>query len=324
MDFFEFLRKQPIILAPMSGVTDFPFRSLVSSMGNSLVVSEMLACKAVVRRNKKTIKRSELVGENTSVQLIGNDPEDMSESAKFCEDIGARIIDLNFGCPVKKVINGYAGSALMKDEIHAAKIISSVVAAVKLPVTLKMRTGWDAEHRNAPNLARIAEAEGVKMVTVHGRTRAQMYSGIADWSFIENVKIAVKIPVVVNGDVICYETAQEALTQSKADGVMVGRGALGKPWIIEQLSRFLTTGEVSSEPPVELKREIALRHYDATVDYYGERVGLSSAKKHVHWYVKGMHSASDMRVKIFNTQSVLEVRNIIDEFFQKAIDAAYM
>src|SRR5271170_5650540 len=230
-----------VILAPMSGVTDMPFRRLVKKSGAGLVVSEMIASQAMIRENRQTL----LMAKNTpeefpmAVQLAGCETTVMAEAAKLNEDRGAAIIDINFGCPVKKVVNGYAGSALMRVIVKATRIIEATVKAVTLPVTLKMRTGWDDNSRNAPELARIAEQAGVRMISVHGRTRCQLYNGTADWRFIRRVKAAVSIPVVANGDITSVADVRACLDQSGADGVMIGRGSYGRPWFLRQVSDYL-------------------------------------------------------------------------------------
>src|SRR5437870_5533789 len=241
----------PVILAPMSGVTDMPFRQMVKRGGAGLVVSEMIASAAMVRENRKTLLMAKNSPEEfpMSVQLAGCEPEVMAEAAKLNEDRGAAIIDINFGCPVKKVVNGHAGSALMRDEGHAARILEATVKAVKLPVTIKMRTGWDEGNRNAPRLARIAEACGIRMIAVHGRTRCQLYAGAADWRFIRRVKESVKIPVVANGDITCLDDADRALQESGADGLMIGRGCYGRPWFIRQVADWIAKRARIPDPP---------------------------------------------------------------------------
>ena len=311
-----------VMLAPMAGVTDMPYRRLVKSFGVGLVVSEMIASRAMIHANKKTLRMSTPCADEfpMAVQLAGTEAVVVAEAAKMNEDRGAAIIDLNMGCPAKKVVNGYSGSALMKDECLAGAIMEAAAKAVSVPVTLKMRTGWDDSNRNAPNLARIAQESGIRSIVVHGRTRQQMYKGHSDWDFIGEVKDAVKLPVTGNGDVNTLDDAAEMLKRSGADGVMIGRGSYGRPWFPSQVAHFLKTGERLPDPGLEELLDTILRHYDAMLSHYGSGLGMRNMRKHLGWYSKGLPSSAEFRSTVFACNEPEQVPDLIRAFFEPLIE----
>lgn len=307
----------PVILAPMTGVTDMPFRTLVRRYGSGLNVTEMIASPAMIRQTRQSLQKAawHATEEPVSMQLAGCDPAEMAEAAKLNADRGAAIIDINMGCPVKKVVNGDAGSALMRDLPLAAAIIDATVKAVKVPVTLKMRMGWDHGSLNAPELARIAEDLGVRMITVHGRTRCQMYKGSADWTFVGSVKQATSLPVIVNGDICSLEDARTALAQSGADGVMIGRGAYGQPWLLGQVMADLAHDGHRPDPSMDEQLDLILEQYDSMQSLYGVQTGVNLARKHIGWYTKGLTGSAEFRNRVNMQDDPRVVTQMLQDFY---------
>lgn len=306
-----------VILAPMAGVTDLPFRKIVREIGNFLMYSEMVASQAVIRNVKRTHKMMDNADDElTSVQLVGADPKIMAQAAKLSYDLGARFLDINMGCPVKKIVKSDAGSALMKNEKLAASIIESVVNSVPIPVTLKIRLGWNMEHKNAAEIAKIAEKAGIQMISVHGRTRSQLYSGKANWIEVGNVKNAVNIPVLVNGDIVDINSANIALQESHADGVMIGRGALGSPWILKDIDNFIKTGNtqymIISDNE---KKRILKKHLNYMFEFYETSTAIKMSRRVMMYYCHGTKNASKIRQKINFLNTIEEIFDLINEIF---------
>lgn len=305
----------PVFLAPLAGITDLPFRNLVSRFGAGLVVSEMVASQEMVQAKPGVREKAELGFEaaNTSVQLAGRDAEWMARAARMVQDNGAKIIDINMGCPAKKVVNGYSGSALLKDLDHALTLIEAVVNAVDLPVTLKTRLGWDDDLLNAPELAQRAQNAGIQMITIHGRTRCQFYKGRADWAAIANVKQAVSIPVVANGDIVSADTARTALDKSGADGVMVGRGAQGRPWLLAQIAHELYGAEAPEIPDGNDLVDMVITHYEAMLDFYGADLGGRVARKHLGWYMDEAGTGAQLRRAVLTARDPAQVIRLLPD-----------
>ncbi|MCV2890043.1 tRNA dihydrouridine synthase DusB [Ruegeria aquimaris] len=314
----------PVLLAPMAGITDRPFRDLVMEFGAGLVVSEMVASQEMVQAKPGVRERAELSAdvENTAVQLAGREVHWIAEAARQVADRGARIIDINMGCPAKKVTNGYSGSALLKTPDHALRLIEAVVEAVDVPVTLKTRLGWDEHLMNAADVARRAQEAGVQMVTIHGRTRCQFYKGQADWAAIRPVRDAVRVPLIANGDIVDAATARDALAQSGADGVMVGRGAQGRPWALAEISNALYGSPAPEIPRGLTLVDMVIRHYEAMLSFYGTDLGLRVARKHLGWYMDEAGTPAPLRKSILTSRDPVAVIRLLADALMPGTEAA--
>lgn len=310
-----------LILAPMAGVTDLPFRKLCRSLGAGMAVSEMVSSNSLLWGSDKTKRRATHDGETDprSVQIMGTDPEMMATAAKYNVDNGAQLIDINMGCPAKKVCNVLAGSALMRDEKLVSEILSAVVEASAVPVTLKIRTGWDHQSRNAVEIARIAEESGIQSLAIHGRTRSDQYKGDAEYDTIADVKSRISIPVIANGDISTPEKAKFVLDYTQADAVMIGRAAQGRPWIFREVEHFLNTGEHLAEPSVTEIRDILLKHLENLYEFYGEFTGVRVARKHISWYSKGQSHGGAFRQAVNRVNTIEEQLNMTQDFFERLL-----
>ena len=309
--------KNNLIVAPMAGVTDRPFRMLCKSMGAGMAVSEMVSSNSLLYGSEKTKRRANHEGEvdPTSVQIVGADPKMLARAAQYNVDEGAQIIDINMGCPAKKICNVMAGSALLQDEALVARILEAVVGAVAVPVTLKIRTGWDKQNRNAIRIAQIAEASGIQALAIHGRTRACAYTGDAEYDTITAVKANVNIPVIANGDITTPEKARYVLQQTGADAVMIGRAAQGRPWLFREIEHFIKTDTHLPAPQVDEVHRVLLKHVHELYAFYGEHTGLRVARKHISWYTKGLIGSAHFRHHMNQLESSAEQLMAVSDFF---------
>jgi tRNA-dihydrouridine synthase B len=319
MQIGKYILKNNLIVAPMAGVTDRPFRMLCKRMGAGMAVSEMVASNSLLYGSEKTKRRANHEGEvdPISVQIVGADPKMLAQAARYNVDNGAQIIDINMGCPAKKICNVMAGSALMQNEKLVAEILEEVVGAVDVPVTLKIRTGWDKQNRNAVNIAHIAESSGIQALAIHGRTRACAYTGDAEYETIRAVKDAVHIPIIANGDITTPEKARFVLEQTGVDAVMIGRAAQGRPWLFREIEHFLNTGEHLAAPEVNEIRQVLLAHVSDLYDFYGDLSGLRIARKHISWYTKGLHGSAVFRFRMNQLETIDEQQRAVNDFFDE-------
>jgi tRNA-dihydrouridine synthase B len=316
------LLRNNLVVAPMAGVTDRPFRQLCKAMGAGMAVSEMVASNSLLWGSEKTRRRANHDGEADpiSVQIVGADPAMLAAAARYNVDQGAQIIDINMGCPAKKICNVFAGSALMQDENLVDRILAAVVGAVSVPVTLKIRTGWDRSHRNALRIARIAEARGIRAIAVHGRTRACGFSGDAEYDTIAEVKRNVGIPVIANGDIGTPEKAREVLRHTGADAIMIGRAAQGRPWIFREIAHYLATGKKLPAPETREIHRVLQAHLDDLYGFYGEQTGVRVARKHISWYTKGLVGSAAFRHAMNRLETSAQQLDAIDRFFRELAD----
>src|SRR5512135_1272615 len=319
MQIGQYKLKNNLIVAPMAGVTERPFRMLCKRMGAGMAVSEMVASNSLLYGSEKTKRRANHEGEvdPISVQIVGADPKMLAEAARYNVDNGAQIIDINMGCPAKKICNVMAGSALLQNEKLVAEILAAVVGAVDVPVTLKIRTGWDKANKNAVNIARIAESSGIQALAIHGRTRACAYTGDAEYDTIRAVKAEVRIPIIANGDITTPEKAKYVLDHTGADAVMIGRAAQGRPWLFREIAHYLATGKHLAAPQVEEIRQVLIAHVHELYDFYGELTGLRVARKHISWYTKGLPGSAVFRHRMNQLESVAEQMQAVEDFFEE-------